>query len=290
MNDADPIPAVREEDATGEVASLYSDLRTTLRLPFVNLIWRHLATIPGGLAWTWAVLKPIYQSAELERSAAALRSGLRPPDVAALPNFVWESVSVTACDRSAIASLIADYNRANSVNLQALLAARMILANSDITSGPRRAGSPRADAPAAKPRDTPPLPSLAEMSSPLLALVRAWDELGRLGPSDALASLYRHLGHWPGFLALGYAAILPHHRSGALQAEQRRLVARAREFASTELLPLRAADTPDLAPEPKRLVAAALDEFTGLMIGRMVVMGETLLALLPAGSGRTEPS
>ncbi len=56
---ADPIPAIREEDATGDVAAIFGDLRATLGIPLVNLIWRHLATIPGGLAWVWTLVKPL---------------------------------------------------------------------------------------------------------------------------------------------------------------------------------------------------------------------------------------
>ena len=64
---ADSIPAIAESDATGDVAALYQDLRVTLGVPFVNLIWRHLATIPGGLAWVWTLTKPLYVSGELDR-------------------------------------------------------------------------------------------------------------------------------------------------------------------------------------------------------------------------------
>lgn len=282
MSEADPIAAIREEDATGEVAALFADLRSTLDLPFVNLIWRHLATIPGGLAWTWALLKPIYLTSELDRCASELRSGLRLPGGPPIPDFVWDSVGVRADDRSAIATLIADYNRANAINLLALLVACKVLRDAHGCGDPRRAGATRRTEPAtAEHRQAPRLLSLTELPPSLLALVRAWDELGRLGPSAALASLYRHLGHWPPFLALGYAALLPHHRSGALQGEQARIIARAQGLASAELLLLRSADVPDLTPESRRMATEALDEFTRLMIGRMVVMGEALLALLP---------
>ena len=46
---ADPVPSIREADATGDIAVLYDDIRATLGVPVVNLIWRHLAVLPGGL-------------------------------------------------------------------------------------------------------------------------------------------------------------------------------------------------------------------------------------------------
>ncbi len=283
MNEADPIAAVREEDATGEVAAIYADLRATLDLPFVNLIWRHLATIPGGLPWTWGLLKPIYLSPQLEQRAVELRAGLRLPDVP-VPEYVWESVGVGVDDRVAISALIADYNRANSVNILALLAALAVLGDRDDAAPRQRTGPVRAEPRAGPLRNVPRLLSLAELPTSLLSLVRELDGLGRLGPSVAIASLYRHLGHWPAFLALCHTALTPHHRSGALQAEQARLITDARRIASAELLSLRSAHAPDLAPEPRRMVLAALDDFTGLMIGRMVVMGEAMLGLLPPPS------
>ncbi len=51
MSHRDPIPAIAETEGTGDTAVLFAELRTALGVPFVNLIWRHLATIPGGLAW-----------------------------------------------------------------------------------------------------------------------------------------------------------------------------------------------------------------------------------------------
>ncbi|MGB1006333.1 MAG: hypothetical protein ACPGVX_04115, partial [Thalassobaculaceae bacterium] len=59
---ADPIAAIPEAEATGDTAALFADIRATLGLPVVNLVWRHLATIPGGLPWTWDQVKPFYVS------------------------------------------------------------------------------------------------------------------------------------------------------------------------------------------------------------------------------------
>ena len=48
---ADPVPVITEAEATGNIAALYADIRTTLGVPVVNLIWRHLAVFPDGLPW-----------------------------------------------------------------------------------------------------------------------------------------------------------------------------------------------------------------------------------------------
>jgi hypothetical protein len=46
---SDPIPAISESDATGLIAEIYADIRSVYRVGVVNLVWCHLATIPGGL-------------------------------------------------------------------------------------------------------------------------------------------------------------------------------------------------------------------------------------------------
>jgi hypothetical protein len=74
---AEPIPAIREKDAAGEVAAIFADLRATLGVPFADLISRHLATIPGGIAWTWGLLRPLY-----------LAPNLAPPPMPCAKDFI----------------------------------------------------------------------------------------------------------------------------------------------------------------------------------------------------------
>jgi len=125
----DPIVAIPEAEATGEVAALYEDLRATLGVSFVNLIWRHLATIPGGLAFVWTLVKPLYVSGELDRLSIKAAARVSLPSLAPLPGFVWESVAMTGQDRRTIAALIESYNRANGVNFLALVVALSVLRN-----------------------------------------------------------------------------------------------------------------------------------------------------------------
>jgi hypothetical protein len=47
----DTLPAISEHDAKGEIAELYADIRQTLNVSAINYVWRHIATIDGGLRW-----------------------------------------------------------------------------------------------------------------------------------------------------------------------------------------------------------------------------------------------
>ena len=82
----DPVQAIREADATGETAEIFADIRQVYRVGVVNLIWRHLATFPGALAWVWGAVRPLYCDGTIAQAAAL--GGLFL--FAALPTcFVW---------------------------------------------------------------------------------------------------------------------------------------------------------------------------------------------------------
>ena len=273
----DPIPAIREEDATGDIAAVFADIRATLGVPFVNLIWRHLATTPGMLAWTWSVVKPMHHTAALSEAASALRSVVQPPDGIRQPPFVFEASGVSADDRRVIATMLRDYNAANAMNLLCLLVAQAILAG----EAPGHSASPALSvASHCTPPDLPRLLGLEEMSPAVASLVMELDQFGRLGQTAAVASLYRHLAHWPGFLAIVHATLSIPHATGALRTGHEVTRAKAAELMRQHLLPI--ARPPSEPPSPGRQTAhEAIQTFTQQMIARMVMMGEVMLAMLP---------
>lgn len=282
MLSADPIAAVREAEATGEVAAVFADLRATLGLPFVNLIWRHLATMPDMLEWVWALTKPIYASGELIDAAETLRKEIVIPDGICQPACVFDVVGVTATDRVMIGQMLRDYSVGNAANLLCLLVTQSILEGrrSDTTASPR-------STPARKSAevDLPGLPGLNELSPEVRALVVALDGFGRFAPTDAVASLYRHLAHWPGFLAIVHAALSVPHHDGRLLAEHGKTRDRARTLAADRLLPLAHVSTPPDSAH-RDVAHTSLRAFTEHMIARMLTMGETILALMPTTPDR----
>src|SRR5258707_12282242 len=86
---SDPVPAIAEASATGAVAEIFADIRRVLGVEVVNLIWRHLATIPGALLWAWGMLRPLYVNGSIAAEAAALRAEL---DLPPLPPFPAETL------------------------------------------------------------------------------------------------------------------------------------------------------------------------------------------------------
>ena len=82
---SDPVQAVAENEAIGSIAEIFADIRSVYRVNAVNLIWRHLATIPGGLPWVWTTARPLYADGTVGRVARALRAGLSLPELPPWP-------------------------------------------------------------------------------------------------------------------------------------------------------------------------------------------------------------
>ena len=59
-----------------------TDIRDVLRVPGVNLIYRHFATVPGCLPWVWSHLKDLFNDQALVARVAnvSAESAGRLPD------------------------------------------------------------------------------------------------------------------------------------------------------------------------------------------------------------------
>src|SRR5260370_7465850 len=120
----DPIPAISESEATGLIAEIFADIRHVYRVGVVNLIWRHLATIPGGLPWVWSTIRPLYVNRTVSQEAAALRAALSLPELPPWPVAALISAGLQDKDIAGIRTVLAAYHRTNSMSLIAFLAAQ----------------------------------------------------------------------------------------------------------------------------------------------------------------------
>lgn len=247
---AEPFPAIAEASARGDTAALFADIRATVGVRVVNLVWRHLATFDGALPWAWRAVKPIYLQGMADRATVRFRESMSLPDLGSLAGD--EPASVDA--------VLASYDHSNTVNLFALGALRAWL----------RGETPGEGTPERGPRLAPPdvdLPSLAaerDVSPGTWALVL---RLNRFGDREQviLASMYRHLAHAPAFLrrleiSLG-AAAADGSLDRAIAANRADADARARVLARAISAP-----PPPLADKIETGVAAFLDHAIGKMV------------------------
>ena len=82
---ADPIPAILESEATGEIREVYQDIKAVTGVDVVNLVWRRLAVTPGALPAVWGMVRPIYESGRVAAEAQAFRQAFAAATITADP-------------------------------------------------------------------------------------------------------------------------------------------------------------------------------------------------------------
>ncbi|MGD9537423.1 MAG: hypothetical protein AB7P52_17975 [Alphaproteobacteria bacterium] len=279
------LPELAEADARGEIAVIYGELRAFARVPFVALIYRHLATREGVLPWAWTALRPAFASGAIPDAAARLAEAALLPPVAPIRAAEWRMAGLNAADRPPVEAVLAGYDRANPINL---VAARLIIGLLRREAPPVAPTVPGEGRPRRPVRPAiPPLPPLLPAAaippevSVRLASLAGFDQpaAGAVTPS-----LYRHLAHWPGLLALLPDRLEPAFRLGAVR-DAAAAYRRAADAEIATLLPAarQALDERGGAQPPAEAagLAETLDAFAAL-IPEMIAVGRLIRAALPS--------
>lgn len=124
----------------------------------------------------------------------------------------------------------------------------------------------------------PLLPALTELSEPIANLALILNRLGTRRENPVLASMYRHLAYWTGYLALSWALIAPLHMDGSLDRLIADALAKARTQATQLATRLHAAP---LDATTGMAIRSAVEPFAGDVIAKMVV----ICTLLRAATG-----
>ena len=189
---------IPEAEATGVIRELYEDIKVTMNIGMINLIYRRMAPVDGVLEWFWNGVRPVLFSGEVDRALSSLTSDL---DWRLVPEVSASSLSsLDLGDREAedLIRVVEDYNRGNSLNLLLLTAvAEHLRSGGSIAEVPSAAKKN----PSVKPLDLPPIVPMSDMSQETASLVRALS--APISPAHQLLipSLFRHLARWPEFLA-----------------------------------------------------------------------------------------
>ena len=266
---SDPVPAIAEASATGAVAEIFADIRRVLGVEVVNLIWRHLATIPDALPWAWGMLRPLYADGTIAAEAQTLHNQLSLPHLPMLPGEIFAAIDLGNNERASIREVLAAYDRTNAMALVALSA---LLCWLDEPSTPNDRIAEETPAPPAKPLASiplPPLPALETLPEAVATLVLTLNQFGTRRENPLLASMYRHLAYWPAYLALSWTLIAPLDGDGSLETAIADAVVKARAQAALLVTRLRA---PPMDPTTAVAIRAAVEPFTGDVIAKMVVI------------------
>jgi hypothetical protein len=247
----DPFPAIAEASATGETADLFADIRATVGVRVVNLVWRHLATLDGALPWAWAAVKPLYLDGLPDQAARRFRETMAVPKLASLAGDAPASVD----------AVLASYDHSNTINLFAL-GALVAWLRDEAGGGPLPLHGPRLGAPDVV---LPALASKADVAPETWALVQRLNRLGDTARPLILASMYRHLAHAPAFLKRVEAALGSVQADGSLDRAIAANRAAARETAR-RLAQAISVQRPPLADKIETGVSAFVDHAIGKMV------------------------
>jgi hypothetical protein len=274
---SDPVPAIAEASATGAVAEIFTDIRCVLGVEVVNLIWRHLAMIPDALPWAWGTLRPLYAEGAIAGEAQALQGTLSLPHLPSLPHDLLVAIGLGSNEQATIRNILAAYDRTNAMALVGLSALLCRLDGPPAATSQLPAEGPK-PSPKPAPIPLPPLPSIESLPEPVANLVLTLNRLGTRRENPVLASMYRHLAYWPGYLALNWALIAPLDADGSLAAAIEDALAKARTQAARLAVQLHA---PPIDPATAAAIRIAVEPFAGDVIAKMVV----ICALLRAATG-----
>lgn len=248
----DTFPAVAEAAATGEIAEIFADIRTTVGVRVVNLVWRHLATIDGALPWTWSAVKPLYLAGMPDQAAIGFRQNMSIPVLKGLDGAQPASID----------AVLASYDHSNTINLFALGSIVSWLRGETAKSGAPPAGG-RLPAPDV---ELPKLASAEDVTPDTWAIVQRLNAFGD-GKRIILASMYRHLAHAPAFLAMIEQALASVAANGSLDRAIADNRARAKEGASLLSRAIKAERSTQATA-----IEASVSAFVDHAIGKMVTI------------------
>lgn len=195
------------DEVSGPTAQVYEDIRTSLRVPFVNFIFRVLANYEEYLVAEWTRLRPWVRTRHFEQDADALRASVAASLSPARPDAVgWAALG----DLARIGPF--------TESIQYVLPKLLLIVTSMHEA---LEGSARPDAPAAPPVSAIDEPIPQGIAAGTLALpmvdpaqaspeIRAlFDRIKDRHGHPGVATYYRSLAAWPQFLRAAWERIDP---------------------------------------------------------------------------------
>lgn len=240
------LPELMPDQAEGGIGRVYEETRQTLRVPFVNFVFRILARYPEYLVPAWDRLRPWARMRSFEREADRLRA-------AAVP----EAGAPAGTDWAALGDL--HQIRAFTDSIHYALPKLLLLATA-MDEGLERPG---AGSPAAGGDTIPSGIAAGTLAVPMIGPDDASPEVKEMFERirtrhghPGVASYYRSLARWPGFLNEAWARIEPALGTPAHQARKRAVLGQTLEAAAPGGLAAGGLPVPPEAKDDLRAVLA----------------------------------
>lgn len=265
------IAEIRPADAPPGIAAIYADIQAASGVPMINLIWRHVASLPGVLEWAWTAVRPLVASEQMAAARQRIAHSAALPALTPRLRADWAAAGVDDAALPDLAKMMAAYVRGNLTNIVALTALRMRLDNPAL---PAAVPTPAPPPPRAAP--LPPLPRIEALPPALAGTVSALAARHDGTGDGVIPSLYLALAPWPGLLAALPDWLGPLYEPEVLRRMRTRVVQSAEAEAQSLL--------PAFGPTPSGVAAMrpALDRFTRLVIPDLIPICLALNGILPA--------
>lgn len=250
---------IREDQASGETARIYEEIRHTFNVPIVNFVWRHIATLDNALAWCWPRVRDAADS--IRRTASVVPSLC---DEMLQKNAVTLPSSITL--PTAAVDVLESYNRGNSLNYTAMTLLAAACEGREVVWGVERSVA------AGRQLNVPPYPKLQDLSPQAISDIAELSHAGPAAGSGVRPSLWVHLGLWPDVLAELRPGVVDALRSAPFHEAWSEMLRKADELLSLppgELVETagRTANPLDIAIRRFRLRIAEM-----LLIGRAIAI------------------
>ena len=260
-----------ERDATGDKAAIYAEMKRLGGVPMVALIFRHLATIPGGLEWMWGAIGPAWRQGILQEAAWRIAREAPLEPLAPIPREALAALGVGDAGLAEIHVALDAYNRANPENMLSILCLLRLLGGARVTE-PLAA---RGWTPPAAPGPLVAMMDVATMPREVAALLDLVAAPGEANGPRVVQSLYRHFAHRPAFLALAVTLLRQRFDDGSIERSVASIAASMNIAADSIARGLSAPPVPDPA------IRAVCERFSGAVIPQMIVVGALLERALP---------
>jgi hypothetical protein len=265
------LPELSERDATGEKAAIYAEMKRLGAVPMVALIFRHLATLPGALEWTWGAIGPAWKTGRLQEEAWRIARTTSLAAIAPIPRAALPPLGVDEAGLREIHVVLDAYNLANPENMLSILCV-LRLVDGTQASQPLEI---RAWTPPPAPGPLVPMTDVATMPREVAALLDLVAAPGADKGPRVVQSLYRHFGHRPAFLALAITLLRQRFADGSID----RAVASIHSAMSAAADDMVRGLSAPRAPHPG--IRTVSERFSGAVIPQMIVVGRLLDAALP---------
>jgi hypothetical protein len=245
------LPELPERDATGRTKQIYEEMKHLGGVPMVALIFRHLATLPGALEWTWDAIGPAWRAGRLQQAAWKIAREVPLKPLARIRPPVLVALGIDEEARQGIRHVVTAYDRANPENMLSILCLLRLL------NGSQGAGSIQVSTPWTPPTAPgllPPMIDVATMPAEISALFDLLATPGQTEGPRVVQSLYRHFGHMPGFLALVVTLVRHRLDDGSIEREANQIHSRMSREADDIVSSLSAPAAPHPGIEPVQMI------------------------------------